>query len=109
MSEEEQLQEPQFEVGERVVIREDFHSKYFQGLPATIAGPARKGGADALLWPLKLEVEPHEMLIHGKYLRRPDEEIPVESVEAPQSSTSDGSNQNAKGSFLTRIIPWRRK
>lgn len=60
-----------FQVGEPVVIREDFHSRYFQGRRGTIAGPARKGGVSYLLWPVKLDVPPYEIVIMGKYLRRP--------------------------------------
>lgn len=60
-----------FQVGESVVIREDFHSKYFQGRHGTIAGPARKGGTAHPVWPVKIDAPPHEIVIMGKYLRRP--------------------------------------
>lgn len=61
----------EFQVGEPVIIREDFHSKYFQGRKGTIAGPARKGGVAAPLWPVKIDAPPYEIVIMGKYLRRP--------------------------------------
>jgi|GEM_PF-5458658 len=60
----------EFQVGEQVVIVEDFHSKYYQGRRGTIAGPARKGGTAHPLWPLKLDVPPYEIVMMGKYLRR---------------------------------------
>ncbi len=59
-----------FQVGEQVIIREDFHSKYYQGRRGTIAGPARKGGVSQPLWPLKIDVHPYEIVIMGKYLQR---------------------------------------
>lgn len=60
-----------FSVGEPVIIREDFHSRYFQGRRGTIAGPARKGGVAEPLWPVKIDAPPYEIVIMGKYLRRP--------------------------------------
>lgn len=90
--------EESFEVGESVVIREDFHSAYYRGMHATIAGPARKAGPSKPVWPLKLEKPPYEIAMHGKYLIRKDE------WEARQRAASSG---RSGGSFLGRLMPWR--
>lgn len=104
-------EEPTFEVGESVVIREDFHSKYFQGLHATIAGPVRKGGTPQALWPLKIDVAPYQTVMAGKYLRRPSEEE-IQSL-SEEGASGDGAPAStppkAKKSLLGRIIPWNRK
>lgn len=92
--------EESFEVGERVVIREDFHSAYFRGLEATIAGPARKAGPSKPVWPIKLDVPPYETVMHGKYLMRLDEW---------EASPKQGAGEQASGSLLGRILPWRKR
>lgn len=98
----DEQQELHFELNELVIIREDFHSKYFQGLRATIASPSRKGRNGETLWTLKLEKPPHEMVIAGKYLRKV-----TEADLAPTDSSGNGSSEK-KGSFLSRLVPWRR-
>lgn len=97
---------PKFKVGEEVVIREDFHSVYFQGLHAKIAGPSRTAGTGETLWPLRLDVKPFEMVIVEKHLRRPTDEPPVSEPEVEEVETE--SADSSKQSFLSRIIPWRR-
>lgn len=103
----EQPDEPSFAVGDPVVIREDFHSKYFQGLHGTIAGPPREGGTPLPLWPVKLDVPPYETLMAAKYLRRP---TPAELAAraASQNAAAAGAEGAAKKSWLSRILPWGR-
>ncbi len=102
-------EEPTFEVGETVIVREDFHSKYFQGMRGIISGPARKGGTPQTLWPLKIDVAPYETVMAGKYLRRPTaEELREEEGGASDSSAATGSS-GAQRSLLSRLLPWKRK
>ena len=106
---EEQVgSETQFSVGERVVVREDYHSKYFQGIEGRISGPARKGGTADPLWPVQIDITPHQIVIPGKYLRLPTDP-PAEEVVSAASVTEESPAPQSKGSFLTRIIPWRRR
>lgn len=91
--------EETFEVGETVVIRDDFHSPYYRGMHATIAGPARKAGPAKPVWPLKLEKPPFEIAMHGKYL--------VRKAEWEAGKAGSSSNR-ASGSLLGRLLPWKR-
>lgn len=98
----------EFEVGEAVVIREDFHSKSFRGVEGTIEGPARKGGTEMPLWPVKIGVEPRRLLLHAKYLRRKtDAPVGASSTDRGDSGGNNGAGNPSK-SFLTRLIPWRK-
>ena len=99
---EEPQQELQFEVGEHVVIREDFHSKYFQGLHGTIAGPPVKGGTALTLWPVKIDVKPYQTVIAGKYLRRP-----TDAERAARAASGSASTGPAKRGWLSRIFSGR--
>lgn len=91
--------EESFEVGEAVVIREDFHSAYYRGMHATIAGPARKGGSSKLVWPLQIEKPPYAIVMHGKYLMRKADW---------EASKKASSGERPGGSLLGRLFPWKR-
>lgn len=105
-SNKEVIQETRFQVGDVVVVRSDFHSKYYRNLTGTITGEAIKGGTADPLWPVKIDVPPYKLKIAGKYLQL--------KAEAAQSAASRPVVRNgqppvrAKGSFLTRFIPWKR-
>lgn len=97
----------EFEVGEAVVIREDFHSKSFRGVAGTIEGPAVKGGPDLPLWPVKIPVEPYRLMLHAKYLRRKsDAPIRIQATTQAKAQTNGAGGQSK--SFFTRLIPWKK-
>lgn len=104
---QQQPEEPTFEVGEAVIIREDFHSKYFRGLHGTIAGPPRKGGTALPLWPVKLAVPPYETLMAAKYLRRPTP-AEREARTGNENTAAPAADGAARKSWLSRILPWGR-
>lgn len=110
---EAETPEVHFNVGDVVVVRQDFHSKYYRGMTGVIEGEAEKGGTAEMLWPVKIDVTPYRIYISGKYLQlkeEADREAAERAKERPVSTGAAASNgaQSGKSSFLSRIIPWRK-